>query len=120
MAFQLKNKETGYVYYLNEIDEMAASFWGVEVDAKWYASPKDRSTSWFDKIGWTIDQIESKSLDKNNITMPEIVSYMIYLETKYAGDKINLDYYIKWVKFLQPYFELCEHFNKLNIVGVQL
>jgi hypothetical protein len=120
MGFQFKNSQTGYKYYLTDIDEIAANFWGVEVDSKWFAAPKDRSTSWFDKIGWAIDQIEGKSLDKDNITMPEIVAYMIYLETKYAGDKINLEYYLKWVEYLQPYIDLCNHLHKLNIVGIQV
>lgn len=120
MSFKLKNKETGYEYYLEEIDEIAAQFWGVEVDPKYYAAPKDRLISWFDKIGWAIDQIGGKSLDKNCITMSEISAYMIYLETKYTTDKIDLDYYLKWVKLLKPYIDLCNYLHKLNIVGVQL
>lgn len=119
MAFQLKNKETGHIYTINEIDEMAAQFWGVEVDSKYYAEPKGYSQNWFDMIGWAIDQIDCKVLDKNNLSMSEIASFMMYQQSRFSND-INVDHFITWANWLKPYFELCEHFKQLNIIGVQL
>jgi hypothetical protein len=119
MSFQLKNKETGHIYTINEIDEMAAKFWGVEVSPKYYAEPKGYSQNWFDMIGWSIDQIDCKSLNKNNLSMPEIASFMMYQQSRFSNE-INVDHFIKWSNWLKPYFELCEHFKQLNIIGVQL
>lgn len=119
MAFQLKNKETGYIYAINEIDEIAAKFWGVEVSTKYYAEPKTYKQNWFDIIGWSINQIDCKHLDKNNLSMSEIASFMMYQQSRFS-DEIDVDHFIEWANWLKPYFDLCEYFKQLNIVGVQL
>jgi len=66
-SFQILDKENNPVQ-LNELDKIAAEFWGKEVQKKSYASPykkrKDESNfefsfresagNWFDVLGWAI------------------------------------------------------------------
>jgi hypothetical protein len=52
-AFQINDKE-GVAIPLNHLDQEAAAFWGVEVEARHYASPTPWAINWYDIIGFYI------------------------------------------------------------------
>lgn len=131
MAFQFKNKETKKTYYLNEIDEIAAKFWGKEVHPKYYAAPKG-GANWFDVLGRAIEDLQyfhRKELDGSlyyhracspkhrdaEFEMNEVAPMILCNLTRWnnTAEEFNND-----VEFLKPYVELCFHLHSLGIIGV--
>jgi hypothetical protein len=129
MGFQFKNINTGYLYSINEIDEIAAKFWGVEVDPKYYACPNEwASMNWFDCIGHGIEDLQYiYTLDMNGkkkyhhgingepeFKMIKVISMVLFESTAWGSFK-SIDHapYI-----YQPFIKLCEHLDELGIVGV--
>lgn len=131
MAFQFKNKETKQIYYLNEIDEIAAKFWGKEVHPKYYAAPKG-GANWFDVLGRAIEDLQyfhRKELDgslyyhracspKNRdaeFEMNEVAPMILCNLTRWnkSAEEFSTD-----VEYLKPYVELCFHLHSLGIIGV--
>lgn len=120
--FQFINKNTKKVYTLNEIDEIACNFWGVEIDAKYYAQPKNYGPNWFDVLGRAIEDCQYFKYDSIKVTeyddkcfdMDIISSMILFQLSKYENTAENK---FKQVELLKPYVELCYHLKSLNIVG---
>ena len=129
--FQFKNSETNYIYTINEIDEIAAKFWGKEVHPKFYATPKG-GPNWFDVLGRAIEDLQyfhRKELDGslyyhracsvNNkdaeFKMNEVASMILCNLTRWnnSAEEFTTD-----VEYLKPYIELCFHLHSLGIIGV--
>ena len=117
MKFQLKYKNAD-VININEIDAIAASFWGQEVDPKEYAQPKvGMPQNWFDIIGWAIALYPEKNIE---LEMDTVASYMLFTQSKWGGDKFSTDYFKEWADILNPYIQLCRHFQEKGIVAISL
>jgi hypothetical protein len=130
--FLFKNSETKRTYSLNEIDEIAANFWGKEVHPKMYACPgEDIIINWFDMLGHPIEDLQyftsvdsdGKTIYSRAITphepvfdMQEVASFMLYDNARYALKNGDRTLFI--ANYLKPYIELCFHLKSLNIVGV--
>ncbi len=131
MAFQFKNKETNRIYYLNEIDEIAAKFWGKEVHPSLYAAPKG-GANWFDVLGRAIENLQyfhRKEADGRlyyhracspenrdaEFEMNEVAPMILCNLTRWnkSAEEFATD-----VAYLQPYVELCFHMHNLGIIGV--
>lgn len=136
MGFQFKNIESGKIYTLNEIDAIAADFWGKEVHPKIYAYPDARGgdwshkPNWFDMIGHPIEDLQyfishdaenhiiykrSNKQRDAEFDMQEVASLMLNDATRYCD---NAEDMLKMANFIKPYLELCFHLKSLNIVGV--
>lgn len=136
MAFQFKNSESGHIYTLNKIDEIAAKFWGKEVHPKEYAypgEPKDRwihAPNWFDMLGHPIEDLQyftnrdeenrliytrSNTPREAEFDMVEVASLMLNDATRHSG---SVESMYQMLEFIKPYIELCYHLESLNIVGV--
>lgn len=134
--FQFKNSETNHIYTLNEIDEIAAKFWGKTVDSKEYAYPGEpvnriiHAPNWFDMLGYPIEDLqyfidkdeENRIIYKrsNNprvaeFDMVEVASLLLNNNTRYSE---SADEMFSTLEFIKPYIELCFHLKSLNIVGV--
>ena len=51
-------KQVDKILTLQEVDTIAANFWGVEVDNKYYAAPSSWGTmNWFDVLGMAIEDL---------------------------------------------------------------
>lgn len=131
MAFQFKNKETKQTYLINEIDEIAAKFWGKEVHPKHYAEPKS-GANWFDVLGRAIENLQyfnrreadgslyyyracSGANKTAEFDMSEVASMILCNLTRWnnTAEEFNAD-----VEYLKPYVELCFHLKSLDIIGV--
>lgn len=129
--FQFKNKETQKIYYLNEIDAIAAEFWGIEVHPKRYAAPKG-GCGWFDVLGRAIEDLQyfhrknedgslyyHRSCSANNryaeFEMSEVAPMILCNFTRWNN---TIEDFASDVKCLQPYVELCFHLHNMGIIGV--
>jgi hypothetical protein len=135
--FEFRNIKTNKTYTLNEIDEIAANFWGVEVDERRYACPPVNgqfATNWFDILGHAIEDLQyfnTKCLDghlryhkacemdemhnpmfKFDDIVPQLISNCIYADSMRSLE-IGLEY-------CKPYIELCYHLKSMDIVGVAM
>lgn len=137
MSFQFKNTETKKIYTLNEIDEIAAKFWGKEVHPRQYAYPGKGSTwshapNWFDTLGHPIEDLqyftnrdeENRLIYKRSNTpreaefdMREVASLLLNDMTRYQN---SADDMLSMCEAIRPYIELCFHLRSLNIVGIGL
>jgi hypothetical protein len=136
MGFQFKNLKTGHVYTLNEIDAIAAKFWGKEVLADEYAYPGEamdrwmHMPNWFDMLGHPIEDLqfftykddEGRLIYKRAIKprstefeMNEVASLMLNDHTRCSENTKRM---YSMLEFLKPYVELCFHLKELDIVGV--
>jgi hypothetical protein len=132
MAFQFKNKETKTIYYLNEIDEIAANFWGKEIHPKFYATPSQGGANWFDVLGRAIENLQyfhRKEADDSlyyhracsadnraaEFEMNEVAPMILCNLTRWNK---NAEEFISDVDILKPYVELCFHLHSLGIIGV--
>jgi len=137
-AFQILNKE-GQPISMNILDQEAAEFWQVKHDAKYYASPTEKSSSnWYDIIGWNIARqgnwtsgwanvvttLMAESLgrclfqaDKNSpIKLAEFVGtdFIIHLEDKVEEEiAANLNFY-------RPYINLINHWIEKGYTPKQI
>lgn len=136
MGFQFKNLKTGHVYTLNEIDEIAAKFWGKEVLADEYAYPGEawdmwsHMPNWFDMLGHPIEDLQFFTYKDNEgqliykraikprsteFEMNEVASLMLNENTRHSK---NTEKMYAMLEFIKPYVELCFHLKELDIVGV--
>lgn len=136
MGFQFKNIKTGYVYDINEIDEIAAKFWNKEVHPKEYAYPGipvDKflhSANWFDMIGHSIENLQyfvnkddegrliykrSNKPRDTEFDMREVASLMLNDLTRNSK---NVESMYTTLEYIKPYIELCFHLKSLDIVGI--
>lgn len=125
MSFQFKNIESGYIYKINEIDEIAAKFWGKDVHPKEYAYPGKgdawvHNPNWFDIIGIAIENCQYMKTKwgnnpNNEWDMDKVASMILFQNTLYACSTAEK---IKMVEFLRPYIDLCYHLMSLKITGI--
>jgi hypothetical protein len=136
MGFQFKNIESGKIYTLNEIDAIAADFWGKEVHPKKYAYPDEpleygiHKPNWFDTLGHPIEDLQffvykdeenrliykrSKTQREAEFDMVEVASLLLNDATRYSK---SVESMYKTLEFIKPYIELCYHLKSLNIVGI--
>lgn len=136
MGFMFKNIESGKIYTLNEIDAIAAEFWGKEIHPREYAYPgvpKDNGIhkpNWFDMLGHPIEDLQyfishdaenriiykrSNKQREAEFEMQEVASLMLNDATRYCDSAEDM---LKMANFIKPYIELCFHLKSLNIVGV--
>lgn len=135
MGFQFKNIKTNYTYTINEIDEIAAKFWGKEVHPREYAYPGKGSRwshapNWFDTLGHPIEDLqfftykddEGRLIYKRSNTpraaefdMREVASLLLNDMTRYQD---SADDMISMCEAIRPYIELCFHLKSLDIIGV--
>lgn len=132
--FQFKHKETGYIYTLHEVDEIAAKFWGKEVHTAQYATPKGSNPgNWFDILGACIEDLQYfvskdsqgkriylRSVDggsASNFDFSEVASMILGKWTRYntTAERVFED-----MESLKPYIELCFHLKSMNIIGIGL
>lgn len=117
MKFQFKNNQ-GNVISINEIDAIAAAFWGQEVDPKYYAQPKvGMCQNWLDIIGWAIALYPEKN---SELCMDTVAAYMLFTQSKWGGDKFSTEYFKEWVDTLDPYIQLCRHLQDQGMVAISL
>lgn len=129
--FQFKNSETNHIYTLNEIDEIAAKFWGKEVHPKFYAAPKG-GANWFDVLGRAIEDLQYFHYKKADgslyyhracsvgnkdaeFEMNEVAPMILCNLTRWNN---SAEEFATDVEYLKPYVELCFHLHSLRIVGV--
>lgn len=123
--FQFKNTKTNKIYTLNEIDAIAAKFWGKEIHSKHYAYPGEpldkfiHNPNWFDILGRAIEDcqyIKTKFGETHNeFDMDKVASMILFDNTLYEKDA---DRKLEMAQFMRPYIELCYHLQSLNIEGV--
>lgn len=132
MAFQFKNKVTNEIYYINDIDEIAAKFWGKEVHSVHYATPPQGGVNWFDMLGRAIENLQyfhrkeadgslyyhrACSVDNKSaeFEMNEVAPMILCNLTRWCktAEEFATDEAI-----LKPYIELCFHLQDLGIIGV--
>lgn len=136
MGFQFKNIKTNYTYTINEIDEIAAKFWGKEVHPREYAYPGEAKSwfihkpNWFDMLGHPIEDLqfftykddEGRLIYKRSnkprdaeFDMSEVASLMLNDNTRHSK---NVEDIYGMLEFIRPYVELCFYLKSLDIVGV--
>jgi hypothetical protein len=132
--FQFKNKETGYIYTLNEIDEIAAKFWGKEVHRAQYATPKGPNLgNWFDILGACIEDLQYftskdaqgkriylRSIDGGNASIFDFSEVASMILGKWTRSNTTADQVFQDMDALKPYIELCFHLRSINIIGIGL
>lgn len=136
MGFKFKNIKTGHVYTINEIDEIAAKFWGKEVLTDEYAYPGEamdgwmHMPNWFDMLGHPIEDLQLFTYENNEgqliykraikpgtseFDMSEVASLMLNEHTRCSE---NTQRMYSMLEVIKPYVELCFHLKELDIVGV--
>lgn len=132
--FQFKNKETGYIYTLNEIDEIAAKFWGKEVSSKYYATPNGSNPgNWFDILGACIEELQYftskdsqgkriylRSIDGGTASIFDFSEVAAMILDKWTRYNATAERVFEDMESLKPYIELCFHLKSLNILGIGL
>lgn len=104
MGFQILNTE-GKAIQLKELDAEACKFWGRNIDLKWYATPKENWSNWFDSIGWCIHKYENKKEQNWNDVRHELW----IIQTGWMFSKTENEQIIELKQtneYLKPYFEL--------------
>ena len=112
MGFQIRNK-SGEPIKISELEEEAAAFWGVAIDAKKYAAPFKGGASWFDAIGIYIDAQRPRrsELKELRVEWCDVVGLMMgynLLNESSEEVKASIDHF--WCK----YIELVRHWNALG------
>lgn len=132
--FQFKNKETGYVYTLNEVDEIAAKFWGKEVRSVQYATPKGPNPgNWFDILGACIEELQYfvskdakgkqvflRSIDGGTASSFDFSEVAAMILGKWTRYNTTAEQVFQDMEALKPYIELCFHLRTLGIIGIGL
>lgn len=135
MGFQFKNIKTNYIYTINEIDEIAAKFWGKAVHPREYAYPGEPEglihlPNWFDMLGHPIEDLQfftykddegrliykrSNKPREAEFDMSEVASLMLNDNTRFSKSAEKM---FEMLEIIKPYVELCYHLKSLDIVGV--
>ena len=122
-----KNNET---LTINEIDEIAAHFWGKEVSKTRYATPVDKSSvNWFDVLGHAIEDLQYGKTTYNDksryvwsakrgenpvFSMPTVASMIIF---QFTRNEDNFEDIAEMTKILEPFIKLCYHLHSLGITA---
>lgn len=129
MAFQFMNLQTKQIYTLNEVDTIAAKFWGKEVHPKYYASPYEGhcSPNWFDTIGHAVEDLQyfksvsgyyHRSLNggtRAEFDMREVAALILNQVSRFDNSTEEIE---ETLKGLKPFLDLCYHLKSLDIIGV--
>jgi hypothetical protein len=132
--FQFKNKETGYIYTLHEVDEIAAKFWGKEVHQVQYATPNGPNPgNWFDILGACIEDLQYfvskdsqgkriylRSIDGGSASSFDFSEVAAMILGKWTRYNTTAERVFEDMESLKPYIELCFHLKSMNIIGIGL
>jgi len=120
--FQIIDTKTGEAVRINELDRQAAEFWGVKLNKRSYAQPKDYGygSNWFDIIGFGISQMDYSHSwngvvsylfeDIGNMFLDYSTGYndrpvKVY-DTQEVVEKIQIA-----IDFFKPYVDLINHWQ---------
>jgi hypothetical protein len=132
--FQFKHKETGYIYTLHEVDEIAAKFWGKEVHQVQYATPNGPNPgNWFDILGACIEELQYftskdsqgkriylRSIDGGTASIFDFSEVAAMILGKWTRYNATAERVFEDMESLKPYVELCFHLKSMNIIGIGL
>ena len=118
-AFQILDKNNNPIP-LSELDKQAAEFWNVKLDPKWYASPTEMGSNWYDSIGWNIANQGHYTSGWKNIkislitTAMESAAYQILMKSK---EDESIKSIMDWYK---PYYDLIDYWESLGYQPKQI
>lgn len=125
-------KQVDRTLTLQEVDTIAANFWGVEVDNKYYAAPSSWGTmNWFDVLGMAIEDLYLHHYLKNDGTkrfrygigdhtqpefnMNDVAAMVLFRAMTGSSEALALEVMPKVYK---DFIELCYHLKELGITAV--
>jgi hypothetical protein len=121
-GFRIKDKDDAYIS-INDIDAIAAKFWGVEVSKQKYACPKQAQTNWFDMIGYAIANPGYYTTGWRNVICTFQSTLMDGVVCGPDGIIFDMESTIDLAKsaieYSWPYVELVQHFIELGFVPVK-
>jgi hypothetical protein len=117
-VFRIKDNKGAYVS-INDIDVIAAKFWGVEVSNQRYASPKDKQTNWLDMIGYAIANPGNYTSGWRNVIctfQSTLTEGVICAPNGEIFDiESTIDLAKSAIEYSWPYVELVQHFIELGL-----
>jgi hypothetical protein len=125
-------KQVDKILTLQEVDTIAANFWGVEVDSKYYAAPSSWGMmNWFDVLGMAIEDLYLHYHLKNDGTkrfrygigdqtqpefnMNDVAAMVLFRAMTGSSEALALEVIPKVYK---DFIELCYHMKELGITAV--
>lgn len=125
-------KQVDKTLTLQEVDTIAANFWGVEVNAKYYAAPSSWGMmNWFDVLGMAIEDLYLHHYLKNDGTkrfrygigdqtqpefnMNDVAAMVLFRAMIGSSEALTLEVTPKVYK---DFIELCYHLKELGITAV--
>lgn len=125
-------KQVDRVLTIEEVDTIAAAFWNVEVDSKYYAAPPTwEMMNWFDVLGRAIEDLYFHYTLKRDGTkrfrygvgdqsqpefkMEDVVAMILFIALTGNTDMRAIPVIPEIYK---PFIELCFHLKELGITAV--
>lgn len=107
-AFQILDKDNNPIP-INELDKQAAEFWNVTFDAKWYASPTEMGTNWYDSIGFNIAYPGKFTGGWDGVKIELITTNLQFAALNLIHKKPTATTIVSIIDHYKPYFDLIDH-----------
>lgn len=112
MKFQILDSNKNALT-LGELDKIVCEFWGVELDSKNYAKPKNNYPDWFNMVGCSIASLPNGEIPEWNRVIGKLCEVAAIGET-------NINDFMQGLEFYKPYIELCFYFSKQKFTAISL
>jgi hypothetical protein len=113
MQFQIRNKQNCAVN-LNELDKIAAEFFGVEYDNDSWAKPKGVGIDWYNVVGYDIASLKDNEAVRQGNTMVEWRDVIGKIAATAAICAESMDDFNKSFNAYKPFIELIYKFISLG------
>jgi hypothetical protein len=113
MQFQIRNKQNCAVN-LNELDKIAAEFFGVEYDNDSWAKPKGVGIDWYNVVGYDIASLKDNEAVRQGNTMVEWRDVIGKIAATAAICTESMDDFNESFNAYKPFIELIYKFISLG------
>jgi hypothetical protein len=127
MGFQINDKD-GAGVPISQLDREAAAFWGVEIEARSYASPTHFGMSWYDIIGFYISRQGNYTSGWRNVAVSIFSCLLeglpVNMQEKETVAILPINEVMmsieKKIDAMQPYIELINHWQSMGYQPVKV